>query len=64
MTAFWDMEPCRSRTAIVLMMEAVRTTSEISFYFYETTRRLIPECCHLHVFNFVSELREMGFFML
>jgi hypothetical protein len=30
-----------------LMMEAVRT-SETSIYFNETTRRYIPEGCHLH----------------
>jgi hypothetical protein len=38
MTAFWD---------IALMMEAV-STSETSVNFYETTRRNIPEGCHLH----------------
>jgi hypothetical protein len=32
---------------IALMMEALRT-SESSFYFNETTRRHIPEGCHLH----------------
>jgi hypothetical protein len=31
----------------MLMMEAVRT-SETSVNFYETTRRNIPEGCHLH----------------
>jgi hypothetical protein len=30
----------------ILMMEAVHT-SEISLYFHETTRRYIPERCHL-----------------
>jgi hypothetical protein len=32
---------------IALMMEAVRT-SETSVKLYETTRRKIPEGCHLH----------------
>jgi hypothetical protein len=36
------------RTAFTaLMMEAVRT-SGTSVYFHETTRRYIPESCHLH----------------
>jgi hypothetical protein len=34
------------RAHIVLMMEAVRT-SETLVNFYETTRRNIPEGCHL-----------------
>jgi hypothetical protein len=32
---------------IALVMKAVRTT-ETSVYFYDTTRRHISECCHLH----------------
>jgi hypothetical protein len=30
------------------MMEAVRN-AETSVYFHETTRRYIPEICHLHI---------------
>jgi hypothetical protein len=35
---------------IALMMEAV-STSETSVYFYETTKRNIPEDCHLPRIN-------------
>jgi len=45
MTAFWDVRACSLLE--VLMMEAVRT-SETSVYFHETTRRYVPESCHLH----------------
>jgi hypothetical protein len=48
-TAFWDIAPYSlvkvDRSA--LMMEAVRIC-ETSATFYETTRRNIPEVCHLH----------------
>jgi hypothetical protein len=33
--------------ATALMMEAVRTY-ETSVYFHKTTRRCIPQSCHLH----------------
>jgi hypothetical protein len=36
-----------------MIMEAVRT-SETSMYFYQTTRRYIPEGCHLHIRRRVS----------
>jgi hypothetical protein len=44
-TAFWDTLPCSLVEG--LMIEVV-STSETSIYFYETTRRNIPEGCHLH----------------
>jgi hypothetical protein len=63
MTAFCDMVSCslvevdrHVRGAYRLhhqgdeMMEAVRI-SESSVYFNETTRRYIPESCHLQTFN-------------
>jgi hypothetical protein len=46
MTALWDIAPC-SLVEVDLMMEAV-ITSETSVNFYETTRRNIPQDCHLH----------------
>jgi hypothetical protein len=50
LTAFWDIVPYGlvefSGRFIALMMDAVRT-SETSVYFNETTRRYIPEGCHL-----------------
>jgi hypothetical protein len=63
MAAFWDIVPCslvevdlRFRGANclcqgdhhkALLMTTVRT-SKTSVYFKETTRRYIPEACHLH----------------
>jgi hypothetical protein len=55
MATFFDTSPCslaevdqrfKYDASIALMTEAVRT-SETSAYFYETTRRSIPEGCHL-----------------
>jgi hypothetical protein len=53
MRVFWDIAPCslddldrRFRQFIVLMMQVVRI-SETSVCFNETTRRYIPENCHL-----------------
>jgi hypothetical protein len=50
MTGFWDTAPCIlvevDRRFIALMMWAV-CTSETSFCFDETTRRHIPETCHV-----------------
>jgi hypothetical protein len=43
MTAFWGMAPWR---VIALMMEAVQTF-ETLVYFYDNTRRRVPEECHL-----------------
>jgi hypothetical protein len=59
-TAFWDIAPCSPvavnqrfggvyclHNQVALMMEAVNT-SERSVNLYGTTRRNIPEGCHLH----------------
>jgi hypothetical protein len=43
MAVFWDIP----RWQIILMMEAV-STFETSVNFYQTTRRNVPEGCHLH----------------
>jgi hypothetical protein len=40
---------------IALTMEAV-SASKTSFYFYKTTRRNIPECCHLYILASVRTL--------
>jgi hypothetical protein len=49
---------------IALAMEAVRTSETLS-YFSETTRRYIPEGCHLHTLSVASTSRvlfaAMGF---
>jgi hypothetical protein len=42
--------------AIALMMEAVGT-SKTSEYFYQTTRRNIPEGCRIHIYGC---LRKQG----
>jgi hypothetical protein len=70
MTAFWDTVPYSLaevdrcfRGVYCLhyqgtsMMEAVRT-SETSFYFSETTRLRIPECCHLYFVMSKKECRR------
>jgi hypothetical protein len=46
MKAIWDMVLCSHEGALI--MEAANT-SETSVYFQETTRRHIPEGCHLHI---------------
>jgi hypothetical protein len=51
-TGFWDVVPCgllevdRHFRGEIAMMMAVRNF-ETSVYFCETTRRYIPESCHL-----------------
>jgi hypothetical protein len=55
MTPCWDMA-----RRIALIMEAVRT-SEATVYFNVTTRRYIPEICHILIrrrenLNFTSDL--------
>jgi hypothetical protein len=62
-TPLWDIAPCslhrRFRGAIMEVVD----TSEMSVYFKETTRRYIPEDCHLQLFdNFVSKLFKITFF--
>jgi hypothetical protein len=50
--AFWNMVPCSLPEVdriIARMLETVRTC-ETSVYFYDTTRRHIPDRCHLHCF--------------
>jgi hypothetical protein len=42
-----DVSEVRPAYIIALMMEAV-STSETPVYFHETTRRYLPESCHLH----------------
>jgi hypothetical protein len=44
---------CVVNMAIAMMMGAVRT-SEMSVYFYETTRRNISESCHIHRTMFIA----------
>jgi hypothetical protein len=44
MTVFWDVAP---RRATALMMEAL-STCEKSVFFFQTTRRNIPEDSHIH----------------
>jgi hypothetical protein len=52
MTAFWDVAP-RSLVEVDRRLRGAYClhqgdeTSETSVYFYETTRRYIPESCHL-----------------
>jgi hypothetical protein len=49
MTAFFNIAPCSlevDQRFIALVMQGVRT-SETSVYFNESTRRYIPESCHL-----------------
>jgi hypothetical protein len=56
LAAFWDIVPCspvevdgrfRGAYSITLKMNRART-SETSVYFRRTTRRCIPEGCHLN----------------
>jgi hypothetical protein len=44
MIAFWDVSPW----SLVKLTVATVRTSETSVYFNESTRRYIPEGCHLH----------------
>jgi hypothetical protein len=48
-----EVSEVRTVCMIRALMEAVRT-SETSAYFKETTRRYIPESCHLHTRHCVS----------
>jgi hypothetical protein len=38
----------RAITAVIAFMMGAVRTSETSTYFHKTTRRYIPEVCHLH----------------
>jgi hypothetical protein len=57
MTALFGIAPCS--LFIDLMMEPVRT-SETSVYFNETTRRYIPEGCHLAISLFSVWLKPLA----
>jgi hypothetical protein len=58
MKIFWDIASCslieigvsevHNMSSIAVMTEAVRT-SETSVYFNKTSRRYIPEDCHLQI---------------
>jgi hypothetical protein len=56
MIVFWDVAPC---TLVALMMEAANT-SKTSIYFYQTTRRNIPEDSPLHT----RRLENMKFHLI
>jgi hypothetical protein len=57
MTTFWDITPCsllqvdqllRGAYCLIALMMGAISTSETSVN-YQTTRRNIPEGCHLHI---------------
>jgi hypothetical protein len=61
MTAFWDMASCNLietdwhfRGAYCLYHQG-DDFPETSVYFHETTRRHIPEGCHLHIQHFFTK---------
>jgi hypothetical protein len=71
MKAFWDIAPCtvveidrvsevRTASTIAVMMEAVRTSETSVYFINKTTRRYIPEGCHLHTRRRENQKSHIG----